>query len=97
MENDNFIKSISMTWSEIRNYDDIEIYAKKYPQRRFVIDIFPYRILHPDKYDQVSIFYRKLLDREIRKKEFLYQEQKFIYFIKGLWLYNPVNISYDYT
>lgn len=60
-----------------------------------MIDIFPYRILHPDKYDQVSIFYRKLLDREIRKKEFLYQEQKFIYFIKGLWLYNPVNISYD--
>ena len=99
MENRAFFQNILSKWGEVGdvlNSDDMfESYASKYPERHLIVDIYPYVVKDMDKYYHNSFFYRKYKDREIKKREYLIEELKFVNFIKILWLYNTVTFCCD--
>lgn len=96
MESDFLISNIIMSWDDGLKEYDIETYMKKFPNRHSVIDIFPYVISDSNKYDNVSVFYQKFLDGDIDKKEYFKYEERFINFIKLVWLYNDIDICYNF-
>lgn len=65
--------------------------AEKYCKTRKVVDIFPFLIKDGEKFDQLSVTYQKVLDREIQIQQFELFENKFISMVLNLW---SVNTSY---
>jgi len=54
----------------------------------FLIDIFPNKVDDYLKYNQIEIFFQKFLNRDISKKAFIDEEEKFIRFFIYLWSLN---------
>lgn len=58
-----------------------------------VLDIFPKTINDNEKYRTVEVFYQKVLDHCMKKQEFENIENRFLYFVKVLWLYNETYVN----
>ena len=58
-----------------------------------VLDIFPKTINDNEKYRTVEVFYQKVLDHYMKKQEFENIENRFLYFVKTLWLYNETYVN----
>lgn len=99
MENSKFIINVLKGWGMQCDVeyeaDNVELFVEKNPEKSIIIDVFPYVIQDGCKYDQVSVFYKKLKDGDISKKEYLYLENKYVDFIKLLSLYNEIDISFN--
>ena len=98
MENNeslNFLSGIIEEWGGEKYAEDpVGTYADQYPTNSILIDVFPYTIKDPDKYHQVSIFYRKWIDRDITSRTYRSFEKRYLDFLKTVWLYNRVDMSY---
>ena len=94
MENkDAFLKNIFLKWN--MNINGIDDYINRYTEQSLIIDIFPYRITNEEKNYQVEVFYKRYRDKEIKKKDFLNYENRYLDFVKLLWLYNDTDIFYE--
>ena len=91
--NDSFIDDILSEWNG--NTIDFDTYLKMNSDRNLIVDIYPFEIADPEKNWQVEIFYRKFLDKQISCREYLAHEQKYLQFMKHLWLYNATDVFYD--
>ena len=58
-----------------------------------VLDIFPEIINDNEKYQSVEVFYQKVLDHCMKKQEFENIENRFLRFVKILWLYNETYVN----
>ncbi len=101
MENKNsldFINDIIHKWvgDEYKYEEDpVGTYIARYPDSCCVIDILPHIVKDLEKYHQVAVFYQKWVDRHIDGKCFLSYEERYIEFLKTLWLYNRVEMRYN--
>ena len=94
MENNNsFVDDILSKWNLKAN--SIDEYIDAYNDKNLIVDIYPYTINDLDKCWQMEIFYRKFRDKEISRNVYLNHEEKYLNFIKYLWLYNSTDIFYD--
>ena len=91
-----FADTILTGWTgEYFNGDAIEKFVCNHPDKSMIIDIFPSTVTDPDKYYQVSVFYRKWVDNDTDKDTYRRYETQYLELIKSLWLYNTVDICYD--
>ncbi len=91
-----FTDCILTEWTgETHSFDAVERYVEEHPDKSVIVDIFPDTIVDIDKYYQVSVFYRKWVDRDISGTTYLGNEKKYLDFVNILWLYNTVDICYD--
>jgi len=77
--------------SQYHNIDIFEIenaFSKINHETFLLFDIFPEKINNATKYDQVSVFFQKYLDKIISKKIFLQEEEKIVKLITHLWTCN---------
>ena len=58
-----------------------------------VLDLFPRNIKDSKKYQSVEVFYQKVLDHNMKKRKFEEIENRFMNFIKTLWLYNETYVN----
>ena len=86
------ISDIFNEWNLTPIHNDVVDFMS---DKGIVIDIYPFKITDLEKNHQVEVFYRKFLDRDIPKKTYLTCENKFLTFIKFLWIYNSTNVFYD--
>ena len=57
------------------------------------LDMFPKVIHNSRKYQSVEVFYQRVLDRNMKKQEFINIEKRFIDFVMSLWLYNETYVA----
>lgn len=57
------------------------------------LDMFPKVIHNSRKYQSVEVFYQRVLDRNMKKREFINIEKRFIDFVISLWLYNETYVD----
>ena len=57
------------------------------------LDMFPKVIHNSRKYQSVEVFYQRVLDRNMKKREFINIEKRFINFVISLWLYNETYVD----
>ena len=57
------------------------------------LDMFPKVIHNSRKYQSVEVFYQRVLDRNMKKQEFINIEKRFIDFVMSLWLYNDTYVD----
>ena len=57
------------------------------------LDMFPKVIHNSTKYQSVEVFYQRVLDRNMKKQEFINIEKRFIDFVMSLWLYNETYVD----
>lgn len=72
-----------------------DTYVESHSSKNLIVDIYPFTILNPEKNRQVEIFYSKLLSKTVSRKYYLDCEQKYINFIRYLWLYNDTDAFFD--
>ena len=94
MENNkSFIDDILSQWNV--QTTDLNTYINSYNDKNLIVDIHPFEITDLDKNWQVEIFYRKFLDKNISRSLYFDHEQRYLRFIKYLWLYNSTDVFYD--
>ena len=57
------------------------------------LDMFPKVIHNSRKYQSAEVFYQRVLDRNMKKQEFINIEKRFIDFVMSLWLYNDTYVD----
>lgn len=57
------------------------------------LDMFPKVIHNSRKYQSVEVFYQRVLDRNMKKQEFINIEKRFIDFVMSLLLYNDTYVD----
>ena len=72
-----------------------DTYVDSHSSKNLIVDIYPFTILNPEKNRQVEVFYSKLLSKTVSRKYYLDCEQKYINFIRYLWLYNDTDAFFD--
>lgn len=94
MENKNsFIDGILSEWN--LKAIDFGTYIDSYNEKNLIVDIYPFAIDNPEKNWEVEVFYRKFLDKNISRSLYFSYEQRYLRFIKYLWLYNSTDVFYD--
>lgn len=90
--NNSFFNDILFDWNTILIDEDI---VDVMLERGMIVDIYPFRIEDSEKNYQVEVFYRKFVEKNISKTSYLNYENKFLSFIKLLWIYNSTDVFYD--
>lgn len=86
------LNKILLEWGiDNQNVDDFfEYLTSTYPKHCYYIDRFPMQIKSFGKYEQVELYFKKVINNEASKEFFKMEELKFVNVLKKLWLYNQV-------
>lgn len=86
------LNKILLEWGiDNQNVDDFfEYLTSTYPKHCYYIDHFPMQIKSFEKYEQVELYFKKVINNEASKEFFKMEELKFVNVLKKLWLYNQV-------
>ena len=94
MENKNsYIDDILSQWN-LKSID-FDTYVESYDDKNLIVDIYPFEIENPEKNCQVEVFYRRFLDKNIPRNQYFDYEQRYLNFVKYLWMYNATDVFYD--
>ena len=90
MNTSEILKEMNITFDDEK--DSLFDFFLKHKETK-VLDIFPKTINDNEKYRTVEAFYQKVLDHCMKKQEFENIENRFLYFVKILWLYNETYVN----
>ncbi|SHE89337.1 hypothetical protein [Caloramator proteoclasticus] len=73
--------------------DDFELLTSLAPENCYYIDRFPLIVKSFEKYEQVELYYKKVINDNALIESFRIEELKFVNVIKKLWLYSDLIVQ----